>query len=1085
VEDTTLRTDKFLARVCVVLAIFLFVGFGYAQNTTQPQDPGALIEKGMQAFGNHKYEQASVLFRQARRVDNQVKKLSQDERSKLDKLLDDSARGATHYRVAEGARSQGKRAMESADFAGARKYYSRVIDAESFVPKSWVQDAKVQLGVITEKEKVTVKVEASVVEAKPTTKPAVFAGKPISSSKKSLTKKAWPTKKESDATVRLTVSEGQVNAPVTKSTKVRRSANQRRTVVTERPTPVVMAGGQSRQPSQPTLLDEILAGQQVQKEQAIASYRGTERRIRQAVVDHQYLAARDMLRQAHDDILRSRRLFNQDEMERVLLENDSLAKFIDSEEQAFQQQQVLLQMKEAQQKKLDREQQIQSEKFKKIMQLFGEAIKLRRDHKYKEALDMVHQVLIIDPNNDRAKWFIEDVQDMDQFARQQEIKELNHREGQRSLVDAEEALIPWADETTYPKNWREMMEKREKLLKKTGRLGTGESLTSITRKELKTIIFPDTAAFKGNLRNAFNQFKLKGIKVLVSWDVLETEGVTPDDEVKMQDLDDLKNVTAKDALEIILKAMGTVEFNYAIDSDGKVSISTTDSLRTKGSKPEIGLLATQVYDVYDLMFSSQRNITVAQLQAPSTGSGGGGSTGSALGSSQEQTRTQNTEAENVGGNAKSIVDLIVTLVRPDTWSPEVPGSIGQGSGTVDLWNRHWLIICQSPEVHSEIEQFLAKMRESQTVQISLEARFVTVSSNFLEKIGVNLDMVLNQGNAGYDYTGAENTFGDPRFVGSGVPILQPRAFSYLSGLPTPAPGGTGVIPSGYAQPWGSQALVPGGNRAGFSPFPFMSGSNSLVAPESTNVPGSLADRATRPAFQVMGAFLDDLQVNFLLEATQIDRYSNIVQAPRVIMQNGTEGLIRIESIQPYIGGVSQQIGSGAAGANIQASFMSFGTLLRVQANTTDLRYVNLLVEPTITSPDAALDLNVQVPTVTSGGGSTTATGTGTASSTGGVGFTNMHVPGLRSQAIITQVSVPDGGTVLIGGLKQSGTVESEAGPPVLNKIPLIKRLFTNKAVTKDTFTLLILVKPKIILREETEQAGAGETTRSSGEGTED
>jgi type II secretory pathway component GspD/PulD (secretin) len=65
--------------------------------------------------------------------------------------------------------------------------------------------------------------------------------------------------------------------------------------------------------------------------------------------------------------------------------------------------------------------------------------------------------------------------------------------------------------------------------------------------------------------------------------------------------------------------------------------------------------------------------------------------------------------------------------------------------------------------------------------------------------------------------------------------------------------------------------------------------------------------------------------------------------------------------------------------------------------------------------------------------------------------------------------VPDGGTLLIGGQKLSGEVEREMGVPVISKIPVVNRAFTNKGKIRDEQTLLILIKPKIILLEEGEE----------------
>ena len=66
------------------------------------------------------------------------------------------------------------------------------------------------------------------------------------------------------------------------------------------------------------------------------------------------------------------------------------------------------------------------------------------------------------------------------------------------------------------------------------------------------------------------------------------------------------------------------------------------------------------------------------------------------------------------------------------------------------------------------------------------------------------------------------------------------------------------------------------------------------------------------------------------------------------------------------------------------------------------------------------------------------------------------------------VSIPDGGTLLIGGQKLVGEAEIEIGVPVLSKIPGLNRLFTNRSFVKDERTLLVLVRPTIIIHREVE-----------------
>jgi len=71
------------------------------------------------------------------------------------------------------------------------------------------------------------------------------------------------------------------------------------------------------------------------------------------------------------------------------------------------------------------------------------------------------------------------------------------------------------------------------------------------------------------------------------------------------------------------------------------------------------------------------------------------------------------------------------------------------------------------------------------------------------------------------------------------------------------------------------------------------------------------------------------------------------------------------------------------------------------------------------------------------------------------------------------VSVPDGGTLLLGGQKVTSEVEMEAGVPVLSKVPVLGRLFANRSKVKDHKILLILVKPTIILQEERDAEAIG------------
>ncbi|MCS7046859.1 MAG: type II and III secretion system protein, partial [Gemmataceae bacterium] len=83
-------------------------------------------------------------------------------------------------------------------------------------------------------------------------------------------------------------------------------------------------------------------------------------------------------------------------------------------------------------------------------------------------------------------------------------------------------------------------------------------------------------------------------------------------------------------------------------------------------------------------------------------------------------------------------------------------------------------------------------------------------------------------------------------------------------------------------------------------------------------------------------------------------------------------------------------------------------------------------------------------------------------------------PTFTTISLNTTVNVPDGGTVLLGGLKTLSEGRNEYGPPILSKIPYLNRLFRNIAYGREAQSLMIMVTPRIIINEEEEQILLGQ-----------
>jgi type II secretory pathway component GspD/PulD (secretin) len=81
----------------------------------------------------------------------------------------------------------------------------------------------------------------------------------------------------------------------------------------------------------------------------------------------------------------------------------------------------------------------------------------------------------------------------------------------------------------------------------------------------------------------------------------------------------------------------------------------------------------------------------------------------------------------------------------------------------------------------------------------------------------------------------------------------------------------------------------------------------------------------------------------------------------------------------------------------------------------------------------------------------------------------IQLPTVTITRVRTTVTVPDQGTILMGGQRIITQYEVETGVPVLSKIPIINRFFTNRIESREEQTLLILVKPTILIQNEEEE----------------
>jgi type II secretory pathway component GspD/PulD (secretin) len=204
---------------------------------------------------------------------------------------------------------------------------------------------------------------------------------------------------------------------------------------------------------------------------------------------------------------------------------------------------------------------------------------------------------------------------------------------------------------------------------------------------------------------------------------------------------------------------------------------------------------------------------------------------------------------------------------------------------------------------------------------------------------------------------------------------------------------------------------------------------------------------------ISGVLLDDVQLGFLIRAIQADRRSTLLFAPRLTLWNGQRSWISDGRHYAYVSDLEPVVAEAAVGWDPTISYLVSGSVLDVKATASaDRRYVQLDLRPQVALPP---DMTTET-TVTAAVPSGTATAV-------------ITLPRVQVTHLMTSVSVPDGGTLLIGGIKMFEEHDVEAGVPVLSKVPVLKRLFSNRAQVRGNSNLIILVKPTIIIQAEKEE----------------
>ena len=194
----------------------------------------------------------------------------------------------------------------------------------------------------------------------------------------------------------------------------------------------------------------------------------------------------------------------------------------------------------------------------------------------------------------------------------------------------------------------------------------------------------------------------------------------------------------------------------------------------------------------------------------------------------------------------------------------------------------------------------------------------------------------------------------------------------------------------------------------------------------------------------------------VLRALQRDDRSYILDSTQFTLFNTQRANITAGQQKAFIQDYEVQPSGSASSFNPQIGVIGTGLLLDVRPIISfDRRYVTLQLLPSLTS-DVTFD-------------------TQSILEIGGFPLT-VQLPRLQKKSVSTTVRLPDNGSLLLGGLTRSETLNKTQGIPVLESMPILGALF-KESVRRDVGReIRILVKVEILNTAEEQQEAYGATS---------
>lgn len=354
---------------------------------------------------------------------------------------------------------------------------------------------------------------------------------------------------------------------------------------------------------------------------------------------------------------------------------------------------------------------------------------------------------------------------------------------------------------------------------------------------------------------------------------------------------------------------------------------------------------------------------------------------------------------------ETIVELIKKNVATASWDLDEQFSI-------DIAASNQILVKHTPQVQAEIAAFLDDLRRYSSTVVEIESRFIEITDAFIQEIGadwrglggvfgsdVNLDETTgNVGNTIDASNGLDN-------LGSGTTTTTaPAAGAFFNDN---SDGDIrGRTENFFTDPLGQVLSTIGGGSFQFS-------------------------------------LLDDTELNLVVNAVEKSTDATEIMSPILTVYNTQRSYVSIINEVSFLQDFDVDVANTAFIANPEIGILQEGVVLDVRPTISyDRKYITLEVRTSV----ANITRPIEEFETTLGGFTDAVT---------------FQLPRLEVQNARTTVRVPDGGSIVLGGLNTIRHINRKAGIPWLSDLPLVGILFREKGVVDEVKSLVILMTASI------------------------